>query len=252
MLWNLLHFLKENLNLNKNIEQFSLFTNGGNMDNNTTMNDALKKRALKAVDILEKEYPDAKLVLNFKNPLELLVATILAAQCRDVLVNEITEPLFKKYKTPEDYAKTNPEAFEDAVSRVTFYQNKAKYILKAAKMLVGKFGSKVPQTMEELVQLPGVGRKTANIVLANAMNIPAIGVDTHLMRLSQRIGLTGHNDPDKIEKDLCALIPKERWLKAMHVIGWHGREICHAKNPQCEKCKINSLCDFYNNPKSKI
>lgn len=209
------------------------------------MDEKLKKRAERILDILEKEYPHAKLVLNFKNPLELLVATILAAQCRDVLVNEVTEPLFKKYKTPEDYANANPAALEQEVRPVTFYQNKAKYILNAAKMLAEKFGSKVPRTIEELVQLPGVGRKTANIVLSNAMGIPAIGVDTHLMRLSQRIGFTKHKDPDKIEADLCALIPKERWLKAMHVIGAHGREICHAKNPQCGKCKINSLCDYY-------
>ncbi len=234
------------------ILQYSLFTNDGGMDNTTTMGDELKKRAEKILNILEKEYPNAKLVLNFKNPLELLVATILAAQCRDVLVNEVTEPLFKKYKTPEDYAKANPMEFEKEVSRVTFYQNKAKYILKAAKMLAEKFGSKVPRTVDELVQLPGVGRKTANIVLANTMGIPAIGVDTHLMRLSQRIGFTKHKDPDKIEKDLCAVIPKELWLKAMHVIGAHGREICNAKKPLCEKCKINMLCDFYNNAKPKI
>lgn len=247
---NFLRFLKESLNLNETIEQFSLFTNSPDLRDNKNMPDnALKKRTTKILDILEKEHPNAKLVLNFKNPLELLVATILAAQCRDVLVNEVTELLFKKYKTPEDYAKANPAIFENEVSRVTFYQNKAKYVLKAAKMLVEKFESKVPQTVEELVELPGVGRKTANIVLSNAMNIPAIGADTHLIRLSQRIGFTKHKDPDKIEADLCALIPRERWLRATHVIGWHGREICQAKKPLCEKCKINSMCDYYKNPK---
>lgn len=204
-----------------------------------------KKNAGKILSLLEKEYPDARLILNFKNPLELLVATILAAQCPDVRVNQVTEALFKKYKTPQDYAKANLPAFEKEISKISFYRGKAKNIINACKMIVEKFGGKLPKTTEELTRLPGVGRKTANIVLSNALGIPAIGVDTHLGRASNRIGLSEHNDPDKIESDLTRLFPEDKWLKLMHVFQAHGRAICQAKKPLCGECGVKNYCNYF-------
>lgn len=204
-----------------------------------------KKNAGKILSLLEKEYPDAHLILNFTNPLELLVATILAAQCPDVRVNQVTEALFKKYKTPQDYTKANLPAFEKEISKISFYRGKAKNIINACRMIVERFDGKLPKTTEELTQLPGVGRKTANIVLSNAMGIHALGVDTHLWRVSNRIGLSEHNDPDKIESDLVQLFPKDKWLKLMHVFQAHGRTVCHAKKPLCRECVVNEYCDYY-------
>ena len=205
------------------------------------------QRLPKILAALERAYPDAACTLNFSNPLELLVATILSAQCTDVLVNKVTMELFKKYKTPKDYATANRATLERDISRVNFYRNKAKSIKAACQLIVDQFGGKVPHRMEDLVQLPGVARKTANVVLGNAFNVQAgIVVDTHVMRLSQRIGLTMQTDRDKIEQDLMALVPQPQWTRFGHRMIIHGRTLCTAKAPKCRDCPIGeSLCPSY-------
>jgi endonuclease-3 len=189
---------------------------------------------------LKQTHPDAKLALNFSNPLELLVALILAARARDELVNSVTAGLFRKYRTAQDWQRLD----EADVSRINFYRNKTKSIRGAAWVLAEKFGGKLPDTLEELLTLPGVGRKTANIILGNAFGRPAIGVDTHLMRLSQRLGLTRQTDPDKIEFDLVELVREKDRVKFCHLLQVHGRRVCTANNPDCPNCSINKLCPW--------
>ncbi|MEM3041183.1 MAG: endonuclease III, partial [Nitrososphaerota archaeon] len=173
-----------------------------------------KERVLEIIRLLEKEHPDAKIALKFSNPLELLVATMLSAQCTDQKVNEVTQSLFKKYRTAEDYAKADLKTFEQEIKQTGFYHNKAKNIKNACQMLVDKFNSEVPRTMEELMMLPGVARKTANIVLSNAYGIvQGIAVDTHVRRVSKRLGLTDKTDQNKIEKDLTEIVPREKWAR---------------------------------------
>jgi endonuclease-3 len=187
---------------------------------------------------LKRTHPDAKLALNFSTPLELLVALILAAQCRDDLVNEVTPQLFKKYRTADDW-KTLPE--ED-VRRINFYRNKTHSIRGAAGLLVEKFGGKVPDNLDDLLTLPGVGRKTGNAVLANAFGQPAIVVDTHTWRLSRRLGLTRKDEPEEIEADLMKIVPRKDWTKFCHRLQFHGRRVCTARKPNCPACSINKLC----------
>lgn len=196
---------------------------------------------------LEQAYPDAACSLNFRTPLELLVATILSAQCTDVLVNKVTEGLFKKYKTARDYAAANPAALERDISRVNFYRNKARSITSACQLIVDRFGGKVPDRMDDLLQLPGVARKTANVVLGNAFHLQAgIVVDTHVMRVSQRLGLTTQTDRDKIEQNLMALVPRPRWTRFGHQMIIHGRSTCQAKAPRCRECPVGKpLCPSY-------
>ena len=202
-----------------------------------------KDRVKEIMTLLEKEHPDAKIALYYTNPLELLVATILAAQCTDERVNEVTKTLFKKYQRPEDYARVNLRNLEKDIRPTGFYRNKAKNIKKAARIIAEKFGGKVPKTMEKLVTLPGVARKTGNIVLSNAYGvIEGIAVDTHVRRLTQRLGLSKNKDPEKIEQDLMGLVPKERWPRFTDLLIFHGRRICAAKKPLCEKCVISKLC----------
>ena len=199
---------------------------------------------------LKKLYPDAKIALKFNSPLDLLVATILAAQCTDERVNKVTESLFKKYKTPEDYAKVNRRKFEKEIKPTGFYRNKAKSIINACKKIISDFGGKVPDTMEDLLKLPGVARKTANIVLANAYNVVVgIPVDTHVKRLSQRLGLTKEKDPVKIERDLLEIVPKKELKKFPYLLIDHGRAVCNAKKPLCEECVLSDLCDYYKGKK---
>ena len=197
--------------------------------------------------MLERTYPDARCSLNFSNPLELLVATILSAQCTDVLVNKVTAALFKKYRSTNDYATANSAALEGDVARVNFYRNKTKSIQAACQLIVERFNGKVPSRMNDLLQWPGVARKTANVVLGNAFGIYAgIVVDTHVMRLSQRMGLTTQTDRDKIEQDLLRLIPQPRWTRFAHQMIAHGRAICTAKAPKCRECPLGpSLCPSY-------
>jgi endonuclease-3 len=205
------------------------------------------KRIKETIKILSKEIPDSRIALRFSNPLELLVATILSAQCTDVKVNQVTVDLFKKYHSATDYAKANLTELEEDIRPTGFYRNKAKSIQKCCHELVAQFGGEVPRTLEELVTLPGVGRKTANVILGNAFGIPGITVDTHVGRVSQRIGLTKNNDPVKIEFDLMEVVPKEEWTHFSNLLIWHGRRTCVARKPLCETCPIQKLCDYGSN-----
>ena len=192
---------------------------------------------------LQKTYPDAHCELNYSSPLELLIATILSAQCTDKQVNLVTADLFKKYRTATDYATTAPDQLAEDIKRLGFFRNKAKSIQGCCRLLADRHGGEVPRSMDELVQLPGVGRKTANVVLGNAFSINAgIVVDTHVVRLSQRLGLTTQTDPVKIELDLLKLVPQEQWTLFSHWIIWHGRRRCQARKPQCDLCEIRALC----------
>lgn len=200
-------------------------------------------RVAKIIALLEKEYPDAKIALNHSNPLELLVATILSAQCTDERVNAVTKSLFKKYRRAEDYAKADLKELEREIRPTGFYRNKAKNIRACGKMLVEEFGSQVPKTMKEILELPGVARKTANVVLSNAYGIvEGIAVDTHVRRLAQRLGLTKNDDPVKIEQDLMNLVPRDKWMRFTDLLIFHGRRICTARKPKCEECVLNKLC----------
>jgi len=202
-----------------------------------------KERVQEIIKLLEKEYPDAKIALHYRNPLELLVATMLSAQSTDRTVNEVTKSLFKKYKTAKDYANVDLKELEKDIKSTGFYRNKAKYLKRMGRMLAERFDFKVPKTMEELITLPGVARKTANIVLSNAFNvIEGIAVDTHVKRLAQRLGLSNNKDPNKIEKDLTTLVPKAQWPKLTDLLIFHGRRICTARKPNCKGCIINQLC----------
>ena len=200
-------------------------------------------RALKIIELLEKEHPDAKVALHYSNPLELLMATILSAQSTDETINKVTETLFKKYTKPEDYASADLKELEQDIRSTGFYHNKAKNLQNSAKMLVEKYNSQVPKTMEELVKLPGVARKTANIVLTNAFGVVAgVAVDTHVRRLAQRLGLTENSNPDKIEKDLMRIVPKDKWMRITDLLIFHGRRVCTAKKPNCAGCVLNKIC----------
>ena len=196
------------------------------------------------IKILSKEIPDSRIALRFSNPFELLIATILSAQCTDVKVNQVTMDLFKKYHSAKDYAESNLVTLEGDIRPTGFYRNKAKSIQKCCQELVKRFGGGIPRTLEELVTLPGVGRKTANVILGNAFGIPGIVVDTHVHRVSQRIGLTKKDDPVKIEFDLMEIVPKEEWTHFSNLLVWHGRRTCVARKPLCEKCPIRKLCDY--------
>lgn len=201
-------------------------------------------RIKKILAQLEKVHPDARLALDFTNPLELLIALILAAQARDDLVNKITVDLFKTYRNAADYANAPPALLIKQIGKINFYRNKAKSIHNCCKELVERFGGQVPDNLNDLVSLPGVGRKTANIVLGNAFGQQAIGVDTHVMRLSQRLGFTKKTDPDKIEADLTEIVPEKRRVRFCHLMQYHGRRVCVAKKPKCPQCTINGLCPF--------
>lgn len=198
----------------------------------------------KILSILKKTYPDAHCELDFTNPLELLVATILSAQCTDARVNIVTKSLFKKYRTAEDYVRAKTVELEQDIRSTGFYKNKAKAIQGACRQIVEKFGGKVPKTLEELVTLPGVGRKTANVILGNAYGIPGITCDTHMIRLSERLGFSKLKDPVKLEFALQKIIPQKDWTTASHVIIWHGRRCCYARKPDCPHCPVLKLCPY--------
>lgn len=203
----------------------------------------LTKKTLTIIRKLKNEYPEPKIALNFNNPFELLVATVLSAQTTDVQVNKVTADLFKKYRSVKEYAGALPDAFKKDINSVNFYNNKAKNIQALAKMIIEQYGSEVPKTMDGLTSLPGVARKTANIILSNAFGInEGIAVDTHVKRLSFRLGLTKHDDPVKIEKDLMALTPKKDWSNLSHLLILHGRKICQAKKPNHRECVLYDLC----------
>ncbi len=202
-----------------------------------------RTRVLKIIKLLEKEHPDAKIALNYTSPLELLVATILSAQCTDRRVNIVTKSLFKKYKKAVDYANADLEELEEDIRPTGFYRNKARNIKKCCQVLVEKFNAKVPKTMEEMLELTGVARKTANIVLSNAYDvIEGIAVDTHVRRLTRRLGLSEHDNPNKIEDDLMKMVPKTHWKRIADLLIFHGRRICGARKPKCGVCVLNKLC----------
>lgn len=198
--------------------------------------------------VLKKSYPNATIALEFVNPLELLIATILSAQCTDTRVNIVTKDLFKKYKSTEDWIKADIEEIEDDIRSTGFYRNKAINIKNACTRIAKDFNGKVPSTMDELLTLPGVGRKTANCVLGDAFGVPGITCDTHVIRLSRRLALSDNKDPVKLEFDLAEIVPKRNWTKFSHLIITHGRTFCMARKPNCPDCTIASHCPSANNP----
>ena len=208
-----------------------------------TRDDPIEARAPEIVRILSETYPDAKVALNFSNALEMLVATILSAQSTDVNVNKVTETLFEKYRTAEDYLRVPEDELKADIKSTGFFNQKATAIREACRRIVEVYDRKVPDTMEDLLTLRGVARKTANIVLGNAYGkVDGIAVDTHVKRVSNRLGFTTHSDPDKIEQDLMHLIPRERWFDFTYVLIDHGRALCIARRPLCEQCPVNHLC----------
>jgi endonuclease-3 len=211
-----------------------------------TRKSPITARAPEVVRRLSEAYPDAHVALAFSTPLEMLVATILSAQCTDERVNMVTQGpggLFDKYRTPQDYLAVPEAALAQDIHPTGFFNNKTKSIRGASRLLVEEFDGRIPDTMEEILKLPGVARKTGNIVLGNAYGVVVgIAVDTHVRRVSQRLGFTKHEDPDKIEQDLMKLIPRERWFDFTYVLIDHGRTLCKAKNPRCAECPVNDLC----------
>ena len=202
-----------------------------------------KEKVAEIIRRLGREYPEPGTVLNFKNPFQLLVATILSAQTTDVHVNRVTESLFKKYRSIKDYADVPLDVLRKEISSINFYNNKARNIQASAKMIIDEFGSKVPKTMDELTRLPGVARKTANIILFNAYGMnEGIAVDTHVKRVSSRLGLTQNEDPVKIERDLMTVTPKKEWGYLTHLLIFHGRKICEAKKPRHADCVLFDIC----------
>lgn len=204
----------------------------------------LRKRVKKIIEILSKAIPDSRIALKYSNPLELLIATILSAQCTDVKVNQVTPGLFKKYRSANDYAEVDLAELEEEIRPTGFYRNKAKSIQRCCQELVKRFGGDVPKTLEELIILPGVGRKTANVILGNAFGTPGIVVDTHVHRVSRRIGLTKNDDPVKIEFDLMEIVPQKEWTHFSNLLIWHGRRTCVARKPLCGICPIRQWCDY--------
>lgn len=202
-----------------------------------------KQQTDEVIKRLKKMYPDAHCALNHSNAFELLVATILSAQCTDDRVNIVTATLFRKYRTPQDYLDVELEELTQDIKSINFFNNKAKNIQAMAGKIVENFGGEVPKTMNELLTLNGVARKTANVVLGNAFGIASgVVVDTHVSRLSQRLGLTEETTPEKIEKDLAELVPKKNWVMFPHWMIFHGRQICNARKPKCDECKLNDIC----------
>lgn len=203
-----------------------------------------QRRARQLIRHLEKAHPDAACALTFTTPLELLVATILAAQCTDERVNQVTATLFRKYRTARDYAAARPETFEAEIKSTGFFRAKTRSVLGMAEALVERHGGEVPRTMEALVALPGVGRKTANVVLGNAFGVPGIAVDTHVFRVTQRLELARSDDPEEIETQLMEVVPRPQWTRFCHLIQAHGRRVCHARNPACPACPLRALCPW--------
>jgi endonuclease-3 len=206
-------------------------------------NAELKQRVRKIIRLLKRAYPDAKCSLNHANAFELLIATILSAQCTDARVNIVTQDLFRKYRKPEDYLKVPPKELENDIRTTGFFRNKTKSIQGTARVLTEQYRGKVPETIEELLELPGVARKTANVVLGNAFGISSgVVVDTHVTRLSHRLGLSRQKTAEKIEQDLIAIVPKKDWVIFPHLLIAHGRAICKARNPLCAECVVEKLC----------
>jgi endonuclease-3 len=202
----------------------------------------VRTRARRLVRELARLYPDVRIALEFADPLQLLVATILSAQCTDARVNQVTPALFARYPDAAAFAAAKPRELEAMIRSTGFFRNKARNIIACCQALVERHGGRVPETMEDLVPLPGVGRKTANVVLGNAFGVPGIPVDTHVGRLSRRLGLTTHADPAKVERDLTAVLPRKEWVVFAHRMMRHGRQVCHSRRPRCEVCPLASFC----------
>ena len=201
------------------------------------------QRVRAILEKLDEAYPDAVCALVHENPFQLLISTILSAQCTDVRVNEVTKTLYAKYRTPKDFAYADPKELEQEIRPTGFFRNKTKSIMGASKKIVEEFGGEVPRTMEQILTLPGAARKTANVVLGTAFGIASgIVVDTHVMRLSKRLDLSRNMDPKKIEQDLMKIIPQEKWILFSHQLIWHGRKVCQARNPRCAECNLERLC----------
>ncbi len=194
---------------------------------------------------LEAAYPDAKCALNFSTPFELLIATMLSAQCTDARVNQVTSRLFQKYHGPQDYAQITPEILQEDIQELGLFRAKAEHIVETSRMLLRDFHGEVPRTVEDLVKLPGVGRKTANVVLSNAFDTPALAVDTHVQRVSNRIGVANSMNPVITEQQLCQRIPQKLWGQAHHWLIHHGRQVCTARSPKCDNCPVTEFCAFY-------
>ncbi|HEX2960783.1 MAG TPA: endonuclease III [Ignavibacteriales bacterium] len=205
-----------------------------------------KEHAKKVFDILKKEYPEVKSALDFTTPFELIIATILSAQCTDARVNIVTKDLFKKYRSPQDFLEVPVEELEKDIFSTGFYRNKAKSIKNCSKVLVEKYNGEVPRDFDALTELPGVGRKTASVVAANAFGIPAIAVDTHVKRLANLLGFIQSDDPEKIEMRLKELLPEEEWINSSHYLISHGRKICVARRPKCLECVLGGICPSFN------
>ncbi|MCK4665539.1 endonuclease III [Candidatus Dependentiae bacterium] len=201
-----------------------------------------KKYISKLLRILDKEYPEPKTALNYSTPFELLIATILSAQSTDKIINQVTKELFKKYKKPEDFVKVKKVELESDIKKTGFFRNKAKSLIGCSKKLISDFNGNVPDKLEDLISLPGVGRKTANCVLGGYFGIPGIVVDTHVKRLANRLGLTEEKNPEKIEKDLMVSIPRKRWIRFSNQLIWHGRTFCIARKPKCSECPMKKIC----------
>lgn len=201
------------------------------------------KRVAAILQKLDEAYPDASCELKHENPFQLLISTILSAQCTDVRVNEVTKTLYQKYKTPQDFAYADPKELEQEIRPTGFFRNKTKSIMGASKGILENFNGEVPKTMDEILTLPGVARKTGNVVLGSGYGIASgVVVDTHVMRLSRRLDLTKHEDPKKIEQDLIKIIPQDHWIKFSHQLIWHGRRVCIARKPRCVECNLESIC----------
>lgn len=201
------------------------------------------KRVAAILARLDEAYPEAICELKHANPLQLVISTILSAQCTDVRVNQVTESLYKKYLNAKAFAYANPAELEQEIRPTGFFRNKTKSVIGASKAIVEKFGGEVPRTMEEMLTLPGVARKTANVVLGTAYGIPSgVVVDTHVLRLSRRLELTKHEDPKNVEQDLMKILPKDKWIQFSHQLIWHGRRVCVARNPKCIQCNLESIC----------
>ncbi len=203
-----------------------------------------KQQIRKVVELLEKEFPDAKIRLNHSNPFELLIATILSAQCTDERVNIVTKNLFKKYKKPADFASSDQEELEKIIFSTGYYKSKAKHIIQSSTMILQEFNGMVPNTMEDLLKLPGVGRKTANVILSHSFNKPGIVVDTHVIRITNRLGIVSNRNPKKIELELMNLLPVEKWVIFTHLMIAHGRKYCLSRKPKCSQCPIKDLCMY--------
>lgn len=213
-------------------------------DQEASRREGLRARVRAILDLLAQAIPDPRTALNFSTPLELLVATVLSAQCTDARVNQVTPSLFRKYRTAADYARARPEQLEEEIRPTGFFRQKAKSIQGICREIEARFGGEVPGRLEDLVTLPGVGRKTANLVLSEAFGTPGVIVDTHVKRVTQRIGLTKEIDPERIEFDLMDYVPREDWTRLSNLLIWHGRRTCTARRPLCPRCIIRTLCDY--------